>query len=217
MRLASILLLISISCFGQEPWKDIYSSKAWEARDKWQKADELIGFLELKNGSVVADVGCHEGYMTFKLASVVDSNGKVYAVDIDQAKLEKINKRAKEKNISNIQTIKGDFDNPKLPLNQLDAVIILDTYHEMKDHNKILQHIKKALKTGGRLVICEPIADERKNATRAAQEKKHEIAMLFVFEDLKKAGFKTTLMKDPFIDRTKEKGDKMWVAVAVKI
>jgi ubiquinone/menaquinone biosynthesis C-methylase UbiE len=217
MRLAVIFLLIATSCFSQTPWKDVYSSKAWAARDKWQKADELIKFLEIKRGDVVADIGCHEGYMTFKLAPIVGAGGKVYAVDLDQPKLDKVNKKAKEKKLSNIQTVKGDSDNPKLPLDQLDAVIILDTYHEMKDHNTILQHIRRALKTGGKLVICEPLAEERKNATRADQEKKHEVAMLYVFEDLKKAGFKTTLMKDPFIDRTNEKGDKMWVAVAEKI
>jgi tRNA A58 N-methylase Trm61 len=42
----------------------------------------------------------------------------------------------------------------------LDAVIILDTYHEMDDHDQILQHIKASLKSGGRLVLCEAIADE---------------------------------------------------------
>jgi hypothetical protein len=72
------------------------------------------------------------------------------------------------------------------------------------------------LKTGGRLVICDPIADERRKLTRSEQESKHELAMVFALEDLRTAGFRIVFQKDPFIDRTKEKGDKMWVVVAVK-
>ncbi|MDZ7648340.1 MAG: class I SAM-dependent methyltransferase [Cytophagales bacterium] len=115
-----------------------------------------------------------------------------------------------------VQLIKGDYDNPKLPLNSLDAVIILDTYHEMDDHDQILQHIKSSLKSGGRLVLCEAIADERRNSARSDQERKHELGMNFALEDLKKAGFAIIKQQDPFVDRTKEKGDKMWLIVASK-
>lgn len=94
----------------------------------------------------MADVGSHEGYMTVKLAAVVGSAGKVLAVDVSQSKLDKLKDHLSKRNITNVELIKGDYDNPKLPLNALDAVIILDTYHEMDDHDKILQHIKASLK-----------------------------------------------------------------------
>jgi len=202
--------------FAQDPWKNIYSQEAWAARDKWQRAGELIRFLKISPGSQVADVGCHEGYMTFKLAKEVGAKGIVYAVDIQASKLEKVQNHAEANNVAWIKTIKGDYDNPRLPINALDAVIILDTYHEMNDHAEILQHIKTSLKHGGRLLICEPIADSRRGLSRTDQEKKHELAMEFVLADLEKAGFKIFFQKDNYIDRTKEKGDKMWVVVALK-
>jgi ubiquinone/menaquinone biosynthesis C-methylase UbiE len=201
---------------GQDAYKNIYSRHAWKERDAWQRPDDLIRFLEIKSGSAVADIGCHEGYLTFKLSKVVGETGRVLAVDIDAPKLEKIKQSASESRITNITAIKGDYDNPKLPANALDAVIILDTYHEMDDHDDILRHIKTALKPGGKLVLCEPIAEQRRKSSRSEQEGKHELAMPFAIGDLKKAGFKISFQKDPFIDRTKEKGDKMWVLVAVK-
>lgn len=211
-----VLFLYHGSSSAQDAWKNIYSQHAWAARDKWQKAGELIRLLNITVGSEVADVGCHEGYMTFKLAQKVEGSGMVYAVDVEPGKLEKVKKRAQENNLSQIKVVKGDHDNPKLPSYALDGVIILDTYHEMDDHDKILQHIKTSLKTGGRLLICEPIADSRRSLMRSEQEKKHELSMEFALADLKKAGFKIFYQKDNFIDRTKEKGDKMWVVVAVK-
>jgi ubiquinone/menaquinone biosynthesis C-methylase UbiE len=212
-----MFFVLPVLSMAQDPWKNIYSQPAWEERDTWQKANELIALLGIRDGSRVADVGSHEGYMTFKLARKVGNGGVVYSVDLDQSKLDKLKRRADENRIQQIRPIKGEEDNPRLPANTLDAVLILDTYHEMDYHNQILQHIMKSLIPGGRLLICEPIADARRALERSEQERKHEIAMRFVLDDLKKAGFKITFTKDNFIDRTKQKGDRMWVVVAEKV
>lgn len=209
-------VLFSFLSFGQDPLKNVYTQSAWAERDQWQRADELIRQLNIKQGSKVADVGSHEGYMTIKLSAIAGNSGKVYAVDVEQSKLDKLKDHLAGGNISNVELIKGDYDNPKLPLNSLDAVIILDTYHEMDDHDKILQHIKASLKPGGRLVLCEPIADERRKSNREDQERKHELGMNFALGDLQKAGFTILKQQDPFVDRSKEKGDKMWLIVGVR-
>ncbi|NJM24195.1 MAG: class I SAM-dependent methyltransferase [Bacteroidia bacterium] len=122
----------------------------------------------------------------------------------------------KARGLSNVALVRGDADNPHLPVAALDAVIIVDTYHEMDAHDTILKHILTALKPHGRLVLCEPIADERRKATRADQEGRHELAMAYAIADLRKAGFTIILQQDPFIDRKAVKGDVMWMVVAEK-
>lgn len=211
-----LLILFLLFVYGQDPWKNVYSEKAWAERDTWQKSQEIIRNLNLKAGSNVADIGCHEGYMTIKLSAVVGLKGKVFAVDIDQPKLDKLLVHLTQRKINNVTLVKGEEDDPKLPVNSLDAVVILDTYHEMDDHDEILQHIKSALKPGGRLVICEPIADERKDKPRATQEDRHELGMQYALADLTKAGFKILLKNENFVDRTKIKGDRMWLVTAQK-
>ncbi len=163
----------------------------------------------------VADIGCHEGYLTMKLAPLVGVKGKVLAVDVEKYKLSKLDRRLKEQGIDQVTTVLGDFDNPKLPVNSLDAVVILDAYHEMDDYQKVLGHIFKALKPGGRLVLVEPIAKERMAWTRKKQADKHEIALRFALADLKAAGFSIKKQRDPFIERP-SKDDRMWMAVALK-
>lgn len=219
MKTIRAILLFSILFYetsGQDPWKNIYRESAWEERDKWQRPDELIARLNITEGSKVADIGCHEGYMTIKLSKAVAEKGKVYAVDVDQSKLNLLKNHLQERMIKNVDLIKGDYDNPKLPLVALDAVLILDTYHEMDDHDEILQHIKRSLKKGGRLLLCEPIGQTRRTLPRSEQEKKHELGINFALEDLKKAGFEITYQMDPFIDRTKMKGDLMWIIIALR-
>lgn len=211
-----LILLFSGTLIAQDPWKNVYTESAWTERDKWQKPDDLIRQLNLELGSKVADVGCHEGYMTMKLSAVVGRTGSVYAVDVEQSKLDKLQAILTKRSITNVEPIKGDYDNPRLPLNSLDGVIILDTYHEMDYHDEILLHIKSALKPRGRLVICEAIADERRTFSRADQERKHELSINYALEDLRKAGLTILKQQDPFADRSKEKGDMMWLVVAVK-
>lgn len=196
-----------------DSYKNVYTESAWKERDSWQKASEIIKKMKVDTSSLVADIGCHEGYMTFKLSKAVR---RVYAVDVEQWKLNAIQQHALKQKITNIRIVKGEYDDPKLPANTLDAVVILDTYHEMNDHDKILQHVFTALKKGGRLVICEPIADSRRALARVDQERKHELAMSFALQDLSEAGFTILEKTDPFVDRTKIKGDKMWIIVAVK-
>lgn len=208
------MILVTQVAFAQtDSYKNVYTESEWKARDVWQKPADIIRRMKIDKTSVVADIGCNEGYLTFKLSNVAS---KVYAVDVDQGKLDKLTRHKDERKVANVVVVKGDYDDPKLPDNTLDAVVILDTYHEMDDHDEILQHIMTALKKGGRLVICEPIAESRRNSTRSQQEAKHELSMKFALEDLEKAGFKIQEQLDPFVDREKVKGDKMWIIVAVK-
>ncbi|HZI23580.1 MAG TPA: class I SAM-dependent methyltransferase [Chryseolinea sp.] len=207
---------LTITTIAQDPWKDVYRESAWEQRDTWQRPEEIIKKLAIKSGSKVADIGCHEGYFTLKLAAVTGSEGRVYAVDVSRDKIEKLKRHLEDRNITNVNAIVGEQDNPRLPTAALDAVLVVDTYHEMDAHEEILKSIKSSLKPKGRLVLCEPISESRKDLSRADQERKHELGMNFALEDLKRAGFKILFQEAAFVDRLKEKGDKMWLIVCEK-
>jgi len=68
--------------------------------------------------------------MSFKLSEAVGPAGKVYAVDVEQHKLDRLREIAKERAVTNITAIKGAYDDPGLAPGTIDAAIILDTYHE---------------------------------------------------------------------------------------
>jgi len=213
---AILLTLAAAPAGGQDQWKNVYREGAWEERDLWQRADELIGKLALKPGSQVADIGCNEGYMTIKLSKAVTGKGRVFAVDVNQSKLNLLREHLDEREIANVSIVEGEYDNPKLPINTLDAVIILDAYHEMDQHDEMLRHIKLCLVSGGRLLLCEPIAENRRNLSRAEQEGRHELGMHYALADLQNAGFEILFRQDRYVDRSKVKGDMMWVIVATK-
>ena len=211
-----LIVLASIHTYAQDAWKDVYRESAWKQRDSWQRPEEIIKKLNINAGDKVADVGCHEGYFTIKLSEKVGGDGTVYAVDVSKDKIEKLKNNLDERKITNVNVILGEGNNPHLPTGALDAVLIVDTYHEMDEHQEILKRIKGALKSGGRLVLCEPISAERKNLSRAEQERKHELGIDYALEDLIKEGYKIIFQQESFVDRTVEKGDKMWIIVGEK-
>ncbi len=77
---------------------------------------------------------------------------------------------------------------PREPADRLDGALIVNAYHEFAEHSSMLRHVRAALKPGGRLVLVEPIA-RAEDTVRAAQTRRHTIAIELVENELKEAGF----------------------------
>src|SRR5262245_13112805 len=98
-------------------------------RDEWQRPGEVMDALGVKPGYRVADLGAGYGYFTFRLAARVGADGKVYAVDIDEEAINKVRQRKEREKLEQVEPILSVSADPRLP-NDLDAVLIVDTYHE---------------------------------------------------------------------------------------
>jgi len=57
----------------------------------------------VKDGQVVADLGCATGYNTLALADSVGSEGKVYAVDVNKKTIRALEKKVEKGNYRNIE------------------------------------------------------------------------------------------------------------------
>ncbi len=49
----------------------------------------------------------------------------------------------------------GTIDDPKLPKESIDLIILVDVYHEFSEPEKMLDRIRESLKPNGRLVLLE--------------------------------------------------------------
>jgi len=123
---------------------------------------------------------------------------ELFAVDVSASVLRSLRSRVEQEGLKNVEVIEGSASDPHLPEALLDAALIVNAYHEMNEHQAMLEHIKKALKPGGRLVIVEPISPGRRDGTREEQARQHEIAPGFVQQDARSAGFDISTLEDPF-------------------
>jgi len=124
-------------------------------RGEEEQPDKAIALLKIAKGATVADIGAGNGYITWRLAERVGPSGKVYANDIQPEMLRMLRRNMEQRKLNNVETVLGTIDDPKLPANSLDLVILVDVYHELSEPQKMLRKIREALKADGRLVLLE--------------------------------------------------------------
>jgi len=176
-------------------------------RDQWQRPADVLQALDLRAGNVVVDLGSGVGYFALKLSPIVGKEGQVLAVDIRKLSLSFLWIRAFLSQKRNIRIVLGDEDNPRLPAGAVDAVLIANTFHELRDPKVMLGHVSRSLRLSGRLVIID-------RAPRPGVGHAHEMDRAFVETELRQAGFEIVNSQDPFIDRLGD--DPWWLTVARK-
>jgi predicted methyltransferase len=123
------------------------------------RIEAVIAALKLKPGDVVADIGAGTGAFTIPFAKAVAPGGKALAVDIWPGLLDYINQKAKKENVTNLQTVLAERDDPKLPV-QVDVAYFHDVFHNTNDRQAYLKTLVKYLKPGGRIAIVEQEYDD---------------------------------------------------------
>ncbi|MBA7571134.1 hypothetical protein ES708_12892 [subsurface metagenome] len=88
-------------------------------------------------------------------ASVVGNRGKVYALDMRPAALERLKEEANRKGLANIETIL--FDNSKvstlLGSESVDVILLYDVLQEISDQRLLLKELHRVLKQDGVLSV----------------------------------------------------------------
>jgi SAM-dependent methyltransferase len=171
---------------------------------------EIFAAMGVRAGSIVADIGAGGGFFTVRLARAVGEGGRVHAVDISDRVLERLRERVSREELTNVEIVVGEPDDPRLPAATLDAALIVNAYHEMDEHQAMLAKIRAALKPDGRLVIVEPISSGRRDLARDRQTRSHEIGAEHVMADARAAGFRVARLEDPFTTR---QDDVEWLMV----
>jgi SAM-dependent methyltransferase len=121
----------------------------------WQRPEQIMDALYIGDGSVVADLGAGGGWFTVRLASRVGPNGIVYAEDIQPLMIRAIEGRVHAEGLRNVRLILGTALDARLPERTLDAVLIVDAYHEMEQPIALLRSVSRALKPGGLIGIVD--------------------------------------------------------------
>ena len=157
-------------------------------RDNEEDPDHAIDVLKITKGSTVADIGAGSGYMTVKLAKKVGPEGKVFANDIQPGMLELLTRRLQKSKITNVSAVLGTQDDPRLPLDTIDLVLMVDVYHELSQPQLMLRHIKASLKPTGRLVLLE----YRKEDPNIPIKPEHKMSVAEAKLEVEAEGFKLT-------------------------
>jgi ubiquinone/menaquinone biosynthesis C-methylase UbiE len=165
-------------------------------RVREEEPDLALDALQIPAGAIVADVGAGSGFMTTRLARRVGPAGKVYANDLQPEMLALLRERLTREQLRNVELVLGDVDNPNLPDGAIDLVIMVDVYHEFSEPQKMLRHLRQALRPGGRLVLLE----YRKEDPFVPIRLEHKMTVAEAKLEVEAEGFRLTRV-DPVLPR----------------
>jgi ubiquinone/menaquinone biosynthesis C-methylase UbiE len=114
--------------------------------------------LGLREGMRVGDFGAGSGHYARAAAAAVGTNGKVYAIDVQEDILKhlKLNTGIAHRGI--IETVWGDIEKlggTHLREASLDAVILSNTLFQIENRFGLLGEIRRVLKSGGKLMLID--------------------------------------------------------------
>jgi len=105
---------------------------------------------------VVGDLGCGTGQTTEAIAPFVAS---VVAVDRSSEMLQAAKRRLREQ--PNVDIRRGELEALPIADQELDVAIIMLVLHHVPDPLAVLRETARALKPGGRLVLCDMLPHDR--------------------------------------------------------
>jgi ubiquinone/menaquinone biosynthesis C-methylase UbiE len=175
-----------------EPYKGDLSIFETAGRDERLQINRVMDILGIAPGKNVADVGAGSGWFTVRAAKRV-STGQVYAVDINPEAIKYIDERVHKEGLTTVKTILSKPDDPLLPADSIDAVLMLKTYHEIARPVVLLQNLRRALRPGAKIGVID----------RNGNGEDHGVGSDVVIREASEAGYKLVHQYD-FVKPDKE-------------
>ena len=124
-------------------------------RVTWQNPDMIISKMGDFKDMVVADIGTGTGYFALRM---VKNGGIVIGIDIDQKSIDYVEERKSElpsELADKLTTRLSVPDDPKLMPNEVDWVLIVNTYYFINNRIDYLKKILKGLKPEGKIMVVD--------------------------------------------------------------
>lgn len=128
-------------------------------RDAYQEPDKVLRYLGDLKGKTIIDIGAGTGYFSFRF---VEKGANVIAADVNDQFQEYIEEKRDSLKISpeklKLRMVK--YDDPLLEENEVDMVVIVNTYHHIEDRVDYFSRLKRGIKPGGELVVIDFVKKE---------------------------------------------------------
>jgi ubiquinone/menaquinone biosynthesis C-methylase UbiE len=108
-------------------------------------------------GQTVLELGCGTGFFTLAAAQLIGDKGHLISMDMLQASVDEVSRKANAANLKNVRVIKGDALNTRLESGSFDAVFIFGVIPAPAlPLNRLLPEMRRILKPGGTLAVWPP-------------------------------------------------------------
>ena len=162
----------NLDSYYQDHWAEVEPERMarYEAMFQWRDSHEvLIAPAQITTGQVVVDYGCGPGALTIELARRVGETGKVLALDINQAFLQKTSSLAADNGFeARVDVIHMKDQSIPIENQSVDRVLCKNVLEYVPDPEATIREFKRIIRPGGiahvsdsdwGTVLLEPLAD----------------------------------------------------------
>ncbi len=111
-------------------------------------------------GMTILEPGPGMGFFTLTLARMASPSGRVVCIDIQKQMLEELARRTRSAGLADRVDLRLTDGASGMPIGDLegrvDFALAFAMVHEVPDPGRFFREVSRALKTGGRLLFCEP-------------------------------------------------------------
>lgn len=115
--------------------------------------------LQPRSGERILEIGPGVGIHAIPIASALQPDGVLHVLDVQQEMLDDLMRRAARCDLSNIVPRQGDAQRLPYPDGSFDAAYLVSVLGEIPDAKNALGELRRVLKPGARLLICEVFLD----------------------------------------------------------
>lgn len=116
----------------------------------------------LKPGQKVIEVGCGPGFFTIPAAKIVGEKGLIYAIDVNQRAIKRVEEKMRKLGVGNIKPILGNAGNSGLQEGSIDLAFIFGLRYIAGGLSNLIAEMYRILKSGGMLSFEKTTSSEDK-------------------------------------------------------
>jgi ubiquinone/menaquinone biosynthesis C-methylase UbiE len=159
-------------------------------RDVWQKPAEVVRFLELSAGQIVADIGAGTGYFLPYLSRAAGAQGRVLALDVEPNMVEYMKQRSRKSGFANVEPRVVAPDDPGLTPGSVDHILVVNTWHHVDDRVSYAGKLARALRPAGTLLIVDFTLESDQGPP-----KEHRLSAEQVVKELEGGGLRAEIVR----------------------